>query len=126
MSAIDRCPECGNFVHFSFMDDLRGLPIYKCTTYGVPIIEAKTKRQTGSTLDHSDYYFMEGWRVTPQQVGKNLWTVKADHLPDLVGEHRAELAARDFTFVLANLPMLLALRLRQLLTKTFAAPARGI
>ena len=97
-----RCPECGNFLDFSFMDDLRRLPVYRCSTIGVPF--ERGGRVIGHTLDHQDHYYMAGLRVEPVLSGK-AWTVKGEGLEDLAAARREGWARAD--------RILLAARLRQ-------------
>ena len=96
-----RCPDCGNYLRFSFMDDLRKLPVYQCTSVGVAI-EMKDRqgnlKVVAHTTDHQDHYFMLGRRVEPEQIGKQ-WTVHGKGLEDLAAIRRAEWRARDAKFL---------------------------
>ena len=105
-----RCPECGNYLDFSFMDDLRRLPVYRCSTIGVPF--ERGGKVVGHTLDHQDRYYMAGRRVEADRVG-NAWTVKGEGLEDLAGARREEWARRDREGVLLAAQIMLAARLRQ-------------
>lgn len=73
-----RCPECGNFCMFSFMADEAGLgvvftPVYQCQSVPVSVIDTKSGKVAGHTLDHTDHFFaqIEGRivRVNPVKVG---------------------------------------------------------
>lgn len=65
-----RCPECGGFLHFSFMHYLTHVPVYQCSWAGVMIYDEHGKL-IGHSLDHRDRFFIQDadthrWlRVTP-------------------------------------------------------------
>lgn len=67
-----RCPECQNFLSWSFMDEQSREAVYQCSTRGVPIFYAE--RVVNQTLDHSDYFYVnrgrELVRVEPLNLGK--------------------------------------------------------
>ncbi len=78
-----RCPDCGNFLGWSFVDDFRHKePVYQCRTVGVEIMRvlADGKVVRGMSLDHSDEFFAvrEGLlvRVVPVKIDKDSWTTR--------------------------------------------------
>ena len=80
-----RCPECGNFLHFSFIDDLHGSAIYRCQSAPVEVrVAYDSKEVITHSLDHTDHYYRHDGtslvRVMPvgihQRKAPTVWTTK--------------------------------------------------